>query len=155
MSPEIPEGGKTDPDLREDVLCALAWDEELANQPIAVQVAHGVVTLAGVVDDWDAYRAAAGAAHGVDGVKDVVIEIKVRGASVDEPDDQDLVASVRRALEWDSRLATHDIRSTVASGVVTLEGMVDTAAERLDATVAVSGLHGVRRVENRLQVGRR
>jgi osmotically-inducible protein OsmY len=155
MNPETPESRKTDPDLREDVLCALAWDEELADQDIAVHVAHGVVTLAGVVDDWDAYRAAAAAAHGVTGVRDVVMEIKVRGASVDEPNDQDLASAVRRALEWDARLATHDIRSTVASGVVTLDGTVETAAERLDATFAIRGLHGVRRVENRLQVGRR
>jgi osmotically-inducible protein OsmY len=155
MTSEIPETGKTDMDLREDVLTELAWDETLADQEIAVQVAHGVVRLSGLVDGWPAYRAAADAAHRVAGVKDVVVAIQVRGASVDETNDLDLAASVRRALEWDARLAVHDIRSTVASGVVTLEGTVETTAERTDATVAVSGLHGVRRVENRLEVSRR
>ncbi len=150
----IPETGKTDMDLREDVLCALAWDQELADQEIAVNVAHGIVTLAGVVDGWEAYRAAADAAHGVSGVRDVVVELQVRGASVDQPDDLALATAVRRALDWDARLAAHDIRSTVAAGVVTLEGTVTTAAERLDATLAVSTLHGVRRVENRIEVTR-
>jgi osmotically-inducible protein OsmY len=155
MTSEIPETGKADTDLQEDVLCELAWDEGLANQDIAVHVAHGVVTLSGAVDGWEPYRAAVDAAHRVAGVKDVVVEIQVRGASVDETNDLDLAASVRRALEWDARLAAHDIRSTVASGVVTLEGTVPTAAERVDAAVAIGGLHGVRRVENRLQVDRR
>ena len=96
MSGGIPDTGKTDTDLREDVLCALAWDDQLADQEIAVRVAHGIVTLAGIVDDWGAYRAAADTAHGVTGVKDVVVELQVRGASVDEPDDLDLAAAVRR-----------------------------------------------------------
>jgi len=154
MTAPMPVAGKADPDLREDVLCALAWDQGLADQDIAVHVAHGVVTLAGVVDRWEAYRAAADAAHQVSGVKDVVLELQVRGASVDEPDDLDLAAAVRRALDWDARLAVHDIRSTVAAGVITLEGTVTTAAERLDAALAVGGLHGVRRVENRIRVAR-
>jgi osmotically-inducible protein OsmY len=150
----IPVAEKADPDLREDVLCALAWDDELADQEIAVHVAHGLVTLSGAVDGWEAYRAAIETTHSVAGVKDVVVELQVRGASVDEADDLDLAAAVRRALEWDARLAAHDIRSTVASGVVTLEGTVTTPAERLDATLAVSSLHGVRRVENRIEVAR-
>jgi len=154
MNPEIPETGKADPDLREDVLCALAWDEGLAGQDIAVHVSHGIVTLAGAVDGWEAYRAAADAAHRVTGVKDVVLELQVRGASVDQPEDLDLAAAVRRALEWDARLAAHDIRSTVAAGVITLEGTVTTQAERLEAAGAVSSLHGVRRVENRILVAR-
>ncbi len=147
-----PAGGKTDDDLREDVICQLAWDERLNGAQIGVQVAHGVVTLGGVVDDWIQFSAAAESAHRVPEVTDVANEIQVRGAAVDTPSDSDLAVAVRRALQWDARISDRDIRSTVTGGVVTLEGAVATLAQRSEATRAVGRLHGVRRVDNRLRI---
>ncbi len=147
-----PAAGKTDDDLREDVVCQLAWDERLNGAQIGVQVAHGVVTLGGVVDGWIQYNAAAESAHRVPEVIDVANEIQVRGAAVDAPADTDLAVAVRRALEWDARLPGRGIHSTVSGGVVTLEGSIASLAQRSEATRAVARLHGVRRVVNRLQV---
>lgn len=146
---------KTDEDIREDVLCQMAWDERLAGEQVGVQVAHGVVTLGGVVDDWIKFTAAAEAAHRVPDVTDVANEIQVRGAAVDTPSDTDLAISVRRALRWDARLPEGDIRTTVTGGVVTLEGVVGSAAQRTEASRAIRRLHGVRRIDNRLHVAER
>jgi len=147
-----PGPAKTDEDIREDVLCQLAWDDRLADHQLGVQVEDGVVTLCGVVDDWTKFNAAAEAAHLVAGVQDVANDILVKSASVDSPTDSDLAVAVRRALRWDARLREQDIRSTVTAAVVTLEGVVRSPAEQAEATRAVQHLHGVKRVENRLHI---
>ncbi len=152
MTRAVAPTGKTDDELREDVLCQMAWDERLNGQQIGVQVQHGVVTLGGVVDMWVQFNAAAEAAHQVPEVTDVANEIQVRASAPDAPTDTDLAVAVRRALRWDGRVPEADIRSTVAGGIVTLQGVVASAAQRAEATRAVARLHGVRRVDNRLQV---
>lgn len=145
-----PAASKTDEDIRQDVLCQMAWDERLSGHQLGVQVANGVVTLGGVVDDWTAFHAAAQAAHLVPEVQDVANEIQVRGAAVDAPTDSDLAVAVRRALQWDGGVHERQIRSTVSAGVVTLEGTVPSLAQRTEAARAVRGIHGVRRVDNLL-----
>ena len=78
MKRDVAPSGKTDDEIREDVLCQMAWDERLNGLQIAVQVQHGVVTLGGVVDGWVQFHAAAAAAHQVPGVTDVANDIQVR-----------------------------------------------------------------------------
>lgn len=155
MAPKPPASSKTDEDIRQDVLCQMAWDERLSGLQLGVQVANGVVTLGGVVDGWTAFNAAAEAAHHVPEVQDVANEIQVRGARVDAPTDSDLAVAVRRALQWDAGLHQQDIRSTVAAGVVTLEGVVHSVAQATEAARAVQRIHGVRRVDSRLRIAER
>jgi osmotically-inducible protein OsmY len=155
MTSNIPAAAKTDEDIREDVLCAIAWDDRLAGLQVGVQVEHGVVTLGGVVNDWVQFNAAAEAAHRVAAVRDVANELQVRGEGVDTPADPDLAVAVRRALRWDARIPEGDIRSTISGGVVTLEGVVGSPAQKAEAARVVGRLHGVRRVDNRLHVAER
>ena len=130
-------------------------DERLTDHQLGVQVANGVVTLGGVADDWITFNAAAEAAHRVREVQDVANEIQVRGAGVDAPTDTDLAVAVRRALHWDARVPQQDIRTTVAAGVVVLEGAVHSLAQRAEAARAVERVHGVQRVDNRLRIAER
>lgn len=146
---------KTDEDIRQDVLCQIEWDDRLTGHRLGVQVENGVVTLGGVVDDWIKFHAAAEAAHHVKEVLDVANEIQVRGSDVEAPTDTDLAVAVRRALQWDARLHPEAIRSTVAAGVVILEGLVPSAAQRNDAARTVGHVHGVKGVDNRLQIANR
>lgn len=152
---EPPPSGKTDEDIRQDVLCQMDWDDRLTGHQLGVQVDNGIVTLGGTVDDWTQFAAAAEAAHRVTEVLDVANQIQVREAGVDAPTDSDLAVAVRRALEWNARLHGDGIRSTVAGGVVTLDGVVRSLAQRAEAARAVRPLHGVRRVENRLRIAGR
>ena len=146
--------GKTDLDIRADVLRELAWDSRVGDAQIGVQVDHGVVTLGGTVVDLATRNAAAEAAHQVAGVKDVANELQARSPLATHLTDTDIAMAVRHALDWDAFLADRDIRSTVDGGVVALDGLVRTPSEREEAERVVARLRGVRHVENRLFVRR-
>jgi osmotically-inducible protein OsmY len=150
----IPPTGKTDTDVRNDVLSELAWDSRIDEKQIGVQVEHGVVTLGGTVDDLATSTAAVEAAHRVAGVRDVANELQVKSAQSAHLTDTDVAKAVRHALEWDAHIPDREIRSTVTAGVVTLEGVVTTPIQREEVERVVGRLKGVRRLDNRLQVSR-
>jgi len=117
-----------------------------------VSAVNGVVTLAGEVPSWAARTAAAEAAHRVAGVRDVANEIEVRLGGLELPD-VEIAHAARQALERDVFVIAEHVNTTVAHGVLTLAGRVPTMAQREDAERAVERLRGVRRVENRIEVG--
>ncbi|MFZ9916371.1 MAG: BON domain-containing protein, partial [Phycisphaerales bacterium] len=96
--------------------------------------------------------AARDAAHRVHGVLDVVDEMQVKVPSVGARGDTELARAVRDALQWDAFVPDDKINSTVSMGVVTLEGLVQTWAQRADAERVVRGLTGVRGVVNMVSV---
>ena len=146
--------GKTDGDIRNDVMSELSWDSRIGETQIGVQVDHGVVTLGGSVEDWATCRAAVEAAHRVAGVQDVANELQVRNSLTAHLTDTDIAKAVRHALEWDALVPEKDIRSTVADGVVVLEGVVATPIQREEAERLVGRLRGIKRLINRLQISR-
>jgi CBS domain-containing protein/osmotically-inducible protein OsmY len=137
---------KIDPDLEQDVLCELAWDSQVAAKQVGVIAKGGVVTLVGTVDDWATARAAERAAHRVAGVLDVANDLVVRLPDGARRTDGEVAQAVRRALERDVAIPGATITSTVANGIVKLEGTVPLAIQRGEAEAAVSHLVGVRRV---------
>jgi osmotically-inducible protein OsmY len=62
------------------------------------------------------------------------------------------IARAAHALEWDALVPEKRIQSTVSKGWVTLEGNVDTWAEREDAERAVQNLVGVYGVTDKMTV---
>ena len=144
--------GKTDADIRNDVMSELSWDSRIGETQIGVQVDHGVVTLGGSVEDWATCRAAVEAAHRVAGVQDVANELQVRNSLTAHLTDTDIAKAVRHALEWDALVPEKDIRSTVAGGVVVLEGVVATPIQREEAERLIGRLRGIKRLINRLQI---
>jgi osmotically-inducible protein OsmY len=149
-----PPTGKTDTDVRNDVLSELAWDSRIDEKQIGVQVDRGIVTLGGTVDDLATSTAAVEAAHRVAGVRDVANELQVKSEQSTHLTDTDIAKAVRHALEWDALIPDKEIRSTVTGGVVALEGVVTTQIEREEVERVVRRLKGVRRLCNRLQVSR-
>lgn len=143
---------KTDAQLQHDVYEELKWDTRVRATDIGIEVSGGVVTLTGRVDNWAERIAAQEAAHRVSMVLDVANDIVVRPPESVERDDTDVAKAVRCALDWDSMVPKSRIRTTVASGIVTLEGDVDTDAQRDDAARCIAGLAGVLEVENRINV---
>lgn len=143
---------KTDAMIQQDVIRELKWDTRVEETDVGVEVDNGVVTLTGTVTSWGKRYAAAQAAHRVHGVLDVANDIKVKVPGTPGKTDTELAHAVRSALEWDVFVPDHRIRSTVADGVVTLEGEVDTWAQHDDAGRAVRNLAGVREVVNVLTV---
>jgi osmotically-inducible protein OsmY len=149
-----PRTGKTDTDIRNDVLSELAWDSRIGETQIGVQVDDGVVTLGGTVEDLATSSAAVEAAHHVAGVKDVANELQVKNAQSAHLTDTDIAKAVRHALEWDALIPDENIRSTVTAGVVVLDGVVATPIQREETERAIGRLKGIKRLENRLQISR-
>jgi len=76
---------------------------------------------------------------------------------VDQPNDKTdikLAARVRRAIVKDKALSTsaHNLKLIAANGVVTLRGPVASADEKARVETLVSGIAGVSRVDNQLDI---
>jgi osmotically-inducible protein OsmY len=143
---------KTDSQIQQDVLRELSWDPRVEETEVGVEVDRGVVTLTGTVSSWAKRVAAQDAAHRVTGVLDVANDIEVRLPEDFARTDTEIAQAVRRTLEWDALVPDERIQSTVSNGWVTLEGNVDTWAEREDAERAVQNLLGVHGVTDKMTV---
>ncbi len=143
---------KSDSQVKADVLEELRWDPNVDETEVGVQVKSGLVTLTGSIGAYAKKLAAIEAVHRVQGVLDVVDEMKVKIPSVWERTDRDVADAVRHALKWDVFVPDDRIKTTVAGGVVTLQGSVDTWMQRYDAERAVQRLTGVTAVVNQITV---
>jgi osmotically-inducible protein OsmY len=143
---------RTDAEIQQAVFQELKWDTRVDATHVGVEVDAGVVTLTGTVDNWAKKLAAQEAAHRVAGVLDVANDIFVKPPSLRARTDTDIAQAVRRALEWDVRVPHEHIQSTVTSGLVVLEGAVDSWRQREDAERAVRHLDGVLAVTNKITV---
>lgn len=93
-----------------------------------VSVDGGVVTLNGSVDSWVLSRWAVHRAMSIKGVSEVVNSIEVKARL--EREDKDIGSDVERRLAADSYVDDTLIEVTVKDGRVTLDGIVETAAEK-------------------------
>ena len=143
---------KSDEEIQIEALFQLDWDSRLKQNEIGVTVKKGVVTLTGTVDSYAKKLAAQKAAHRVPGALDVANDIQVKVTGSLRRTDSEIARAVRLALEWDVLVPSDQIHSTVANGLVTLEGEVDYYSERADAERAIAHLPGVRGVTNKIQV---
>jgi osmotically-inducible protein OsmY len=68
--------------------------------------------------------------------------------------DVDLVGNVRQAIVGDDSLSVkaHNVKVIANGGVVTLRGPVDSAQEKARVQQLASGVRGVNRVDNRLDI---
>ena len=71
---------KNDMQIQQDVLAELDREKNVIAGSIGVEVHHGVVKLAGRVDDSEIKKEAEQAAESVDGVTNVVMDIDVAAA---------------------------------------------------------------------------
>jgi osmotically-inducible protein OsmY len=143
---------KSDDRIHRDVLSELESDPFVDASDIGVQVKEGVVSLTGKVTTYSARLAAGKAAHRVAGVSDVANDVIVRPAGETARTDGEIATAVRRALLDDVRVPDRGITSTVALGVVTLEGEVGRASQKEAAAQAIAYLPGVIGVANRITV---
>jgi osmotically-inducible protein OsmY len=150
----------TDEQLEEDVQQALRSNPYVDRYDIVVTVRDGVATLVGKVDTWYEKAEADDVAARVYGVTAVNNNLKVEDGKevythdplVDEwyiydydwyerPDrdgtkktDWEISEDVQDQFFWSPFVDGDQVRVTVEGGIVTLEGLVDTWAERAAAT---------------------
>ncbi len=137
----------------------MALLEESASDAIDINVetSMGVVQLAGFVDSEKVKSKAGQIAKDVDGVRDVSNRLTVKSGSRSAGrtlDDMTLAAKVKLELVEDKRTNAGRINVEVRSAVVELSGFVDSYAERDAAVELVSGIDGVSRVLNSIDITR-
>lgn len=126
----------------------LTWTTSLPKDSVKVKVANGYVTLLGTVD-WNYQRnAAQSAISGMSGVKSVLNQIEIRH----RPTPADIRQRIESALKRDAELDALAIQVKVSDGVVTLDGKIDTWADRQIAERAAWAVPGVTRVNDHLYV---
>lgn len=120
------------------------------NGKITVSVADGVVTLDGEVVGLGRKRLAGVLAWWVPGSRDVINGL---GVVPDESDsDDEITDAVRAALEKDPFVNPDQIRVSTQAAVVTLRGLVPTAAEREMAEFDAWYVFGVDKVVNNVEI---
>jgi osmotically-inducible protein OsmY len=139
---------KSDSEIERDVQAELEWDPDLDATDIAIKVKSGVVELTGFAKSYtDKYEAEI-AAKRVAGVVGVANDIEVRLPSVDERPDPDIARDAVAAIKSQLPISSENIRLTVKSGWVTLEGEVEWQYQRQTAENAVRRIKGVKGVSN-------
>lgn len=142
------ENRHTDEDVAKAVRAVLHWTEGLRDDVLHVQVEKGWVTLTGKVD-WGYQRLRALRAvsemRGITGVSDA---LEVGGDVVAG----DIGTTIRKAMQRHAEREASRIEVIVQDGTVTLNGKVDSYAEREVARGAAWSAPGVRAVIDNLVV---
>lgn len=138
--------------VQEDVIEELAWSPEVNDSRIGVSVLDGAVTLSGEVDSHAERNAAVRAALRVSGVSVVADDLEVRRDVRSEHTDADVAAAIREVLKWTSKVPGDRVQVEVRDHVAILTGNVTYEFQRREAAKLVSGVAGVGRVQNRLEL---
>jgi osmotically-inducible protein OsmY len=145
----------TNAQMEHDVRSSLEDDPRIPDaQKIAVSAVDGVVTLRGTVERFTQRRAAEADARRVDGVSDVIDELKVHhllGSELTSPDDA-IRGQALQTLIWDVEVPSDRIDVEIYGGWVTLKGEVDYQFQSDDAFEDVARLAGVIGVTNKIRV---
>lgn len=154
--------GVSDEALRQKLSKALVYDRvgygTTAFNNITLQVQNGVVAIGGTVYGPADKDSALSVVSNTPGVRDVIDNLEV--APVSPMDDRIRAAEFRAIYGFPSlnRYAIDpgkSIRITVVNGHVTLNGVVDSKADRDTAGIRANGVPGVFSVTNNLEVAGR
>jgi osmotically-inducible protein OsmY len=141
---------RADPAIRHAIELAAAYDPRVSSFDLEPEVAGGVVTLRGNVDNLKAKQAAEQIARHTLGVVHVIDRIEV--VSDGEDADSDLATSIGGRLQTNPYTDSYQIRVDVDDGWATLTGTVDTFLEKAEAEDVAARARGVVAVVNKLQV---
>ena len=136
---------RSDREIREDVVLALAVDPAADSYEIDVEVDDSTITLTGTVESWQEMRLAETVTKGVRGVKSVDNNIRI--SYREERSDYEIEKDVKRRLETDVLVDDQMITVSVDDGEVTLAGKVGSAEEKHRAWVD-AWVTGVDSVDN-------
>jgi osmotically-inducible protein OsmY len=143
---------KTDIELKQQVQDELAWDPEVPDARVGVEVHEGVVTLTGHLDTYLQKDAAQRAAYRVGGVKAVAVELDVIPKGPHQRSDTEIATAIEHLVAWNTSLAQDEIRVTVEKGWVILSGEVEHNFQREETERAVRPLMGVIGITNKIRV---
>jgi osmotically-inducible protein OsmY len=141
---------RTDADIAQTVLSALAWNVAVPRDQAKVVVENGWVTLTGQVDWYYQKMAAENAVHHLMGVKGVTNTITLKlwkTASAAE-----IEGSIENAFKRHARLGAQNITVTVHNGTATLQGKAHSWEDKEAAGQSALAAPGISSVENNIVV---
>jgi osmotically-inducible protein OsmY len=141
---------RSDEQIEQAVHDALMQDPRVSAFEVDVDSDYGVVTLAGVVDNLEASKAAEQDSRNTVGTWRVKNHLKVR--PVTHLGDEAIVSSVKAALKRDPYLDRHDLRVSAYNGKIFLYGTVDSEFEKQEAEDVAYRVSGVIEVADYLDV---
>jgi osmotically-inducible protein OsmY len=141
---------KGDPQIKQAVLDAFAFDPRVLSFNPNVEVNNGAVTLTGVVNNLKAKRSAEQDAKNTVGVRRVKNFLRVRPAKTLA--DDKIAQNVISAFLRDPVLDSLEVAVKSNHGMVTLTGTVVSLFEKMDAEDVASRASGVIDVRNNLTV---
>jgi osmotically-inducible protein OsmY len=137
----------TTKDIRDAVNAELKYDPLVDDADIHVVNVSGDVALNGTVPSYPQYLEAAAAAQRIGGVKNVHNDLEVVLPDTDVRDDAMLTTAANNALALNVTVPD-GVEAIAKDGNLTLTGTVQYGRQRQAAELAVSGLIGVRNVED-------
>ncbi len=138
-------------DIREAVEAGLASDPLVDAGGITVRNFGGDVALTGRVPSYPQYLEAAEVAWRAPGVSNVRNQLEVWLPPGNYRDDAKLTTAANNALESSGVTALEGVEATAKNGNLTLTGMVKYRRHRAAAEAAVSGLPGVRNIDDEIE----
>src|SRR5712671_2158410 len=124
----------SDDEIRNSLLMELKWDPKITSTDIGIAVKDGVATLTGFVPSYWEKDAAEKAAVRVHGVKAVANDLEVKLLLTRT--DPEIARDVVHELESHVAIPAGNMKVTVRSGWVKLEGRVDWQYQRILAESA-------------------
>jgi osmotically-inducible protein OsmY len=143
-----PGHSRSDAEVAEAALHALAWHSLVPEDKVKVEVDDGWVTLTGEVD-WGYQSASAEqCVRPLVGVRGVTNQVRLK----ERANPADLRSDIESALTRHAQREAKHIEVEVDGGVVTLRGRVDSMAEHAAVMGTAHASKGVMRVVDRLEV---
>jgi osmotically-inducible protein OsmY len=131
----------------------LEWDNRITTSDIEVKVTNSTAELSGSVPSYYQKIVAENDALSIAGINAVLNNLTVAFPEGDQPrSDKEIKDSIDNIFMWDNRIDTVDMDVKVDSGIVTLEGTVDTYWKRFEAENIAFRVSGVLDVVNKLDV---
>ncbi|WP_146171782.1 BON domain-containing protein [Flavobacterium magnum] len=143
---------KSDSNIRQQVVKALEANTLLQAPEIAVEVHDGHVTLTGFADKFYKKDLAKKTAREVEGIKSVHEDIRIVIADASRISDDEIQNRIARQFVKNFGNAHHDIKSIVKDGCIWLEGRLKWKYQKDLAGECISGIDGIKTIENNITV---
>ena len=138
----------TDEEIAQRIAHVLEWYTQIPTDEVRAEVRDGMVALSGDVD-WNFQRTYTHRqVEGIQGVVSVTNNIHVRK----RPAAQDVKKQIEHALHRHANIEASKVRLSVQDGTITLNGEVDSFAEKDRIVDAAWSAMGVRRVIDNLRI---